>query len=111
MGDSRESLWGIDATLVQDAVNAKGCGGKTEDSEVERQSVKSSQIEVHKGCVGSLSTRTSTVQGVHTPNSALVNFSRLEDLTPSNEAAAGPCPQTETNTTATPSDQVTQLHS
>lgn len=45
MGDSRERLWGINATLVQDAVNAKGCGGKTEDIEVERQSVSFSRLE------------------------------------------------------------------
>lgn len=29
VGDPCESLWRIDASLIQDAVDAKGCGGKT----------------------------------------------------------------------------------
>lgn len=30
VGDSAECLWRIDAALVQDAVDAKCCGGKSE---------------------------------------------------------------------------------
>lgn len=29
VGDPCERLWRIDASLIQDAVDAKGCGGKT----------------------------------------------------------------------------------